>query len=377
MSTEAAIQATFINRATKTEYTSLPAPSSCTYNTDLRLFTDSFDFEIKFPRDMQIDVRSHDFVEFFFMLGGAKFQIGVGFIETLKSHAAADGYTFQGNGRDLLGQMIGIPFKENLHANELTMMNFLPLALGGNSYVYEYLRFRNLSNKIVNRGAYPKLLQFSSTAMVNRGAVIEEYADLAMNRVYLDRLGRVTVYGRPNVDDLLIPETITHEGDPNVVDLVKTDDFSKVLSEVTVFFVAGQANVDINKNESPAYKNTDPRVSHIYQPYYKTLTIPDLTKLDGRPEGNQVAVIALRDRVAKSIIRKSNQSIGAIVVRTPKPFYTNLAGVSTPYEIGQNWTIRSESFGISEVMKLVGIGYHQESMSLDVQLAFVGKDTVV
>lgn len=371
MNSHAALQATFINRAAGAEYTSLPGASSLTYNTDMRLFTDSFDFEVKFGRKQSVQINSHDFVEFYFLLDGVKFQVGVGFVETFKQHATADGYVFQGNGRDLLGQLIDIPFKEQLHWPGLTMKSFLPKALSNSAYVYEYLNFRNRSIEIVDRGAYPSGMLFTSTAMVNRGAVIEEYAELAMNRVYLDRLGRVTVYGRANVADLVVNETISHEGDLNTLDLVKTDDYSKVYSEVTIFVAEGEANLDLSKISSPLYKNTDPRVAHLYRPYYKTMSSSDLVKLGG------VGVRSLQDRVAKSTIRKANQNIGSVQVRMAVPYYVNLSGTKIPYEIGQNWNLKSDAFGINNQMKLIGIGYRQEAHSLDVQLAFVEPDTVV
>lgn len=370
MSGPAAIQATFINRRTKAEYTSVPGPSALTYNTDMRLFTDSFDFEVRIGRNTLIDIRSHDFVEFYFVLDGQKFQIGVGYLETFKQHASADGYTFQGNGRDLLGQLISIPFREQIYWQNLTMMAALPKAISNSAYVYEYLRLRNLSASIIDRGAYKGGMLFSSSAMVNRAAVIEEYAELAMNRVYLDRLGRITIYGRNKVNDLPISETLSHEGDLNVIDFIKTDDYSKVISEATIFVASGEANLALSKIPSPTFVNTDPRVQHLWQPFYKVMSSSDLTKL-------MIDAKILQDRIAKAAVRKSNQHIGSVVVRAAQPYYLNSKGAKTPYEVGQNWNVKSDAFGINGQMKLVGIGYRQEPANLDVQLAFVEPDTLV
>lgn len=372
MSGPAAIQATFINRRTNQEYTSLPVPNAVTYNTDMRMFTDSFDFEVRFARDVVVDILSHDFVEYYFTLDGKKFQIGVGFLETCKSQASAEGYVLRGNGRDLLGQLIDIPFKRNLRQEQMSISRFLQTEALKDSYINEYLSFRNRSNQVVDRGAYKGVLQFATTAEVKRGSVVQEYADLAMNEVYLDRMGRPTIYGRANSADLQVPQTLSHEGDLNVIGLIKTDDFSKVYSEVTIAVVQAELNLDNSNLKSRLWKNTDTRVSHVYRPYYKTYGTADLVKT-----GGTAGVELLQERLAKSIIRKGNQNIGSVVIRAAQPYYVAVDGSKLPYEVGQNWSVKSTAFQIDKQMKLVGIGYRQEPGNLDVQLAFVEPDTVV
>lgn len=367
------LRANFINRRTGLSYTSQPASTTISFNTDMRQFTDAFDLEVEFKIEDKVKIMSHDFVEFFYEFSGQKFQVGVGFLEDFVETTSNSKISIQANGRDLLGQLINVPFSEQLHYNSgVSIEVFAQKSLTG-SYVEQYLKLKGMTGMVLNQGAFKGPLLIRTTADQKRGAVLQEYADeIAMNLIYLTRRGRMAIYGRDFRNGVSTGKTLNHFGDKNVLDFVRRRNFSKVISEARVAYSGGEGNLDINKMPSPVFKNTHPDVSHVYQPFFKVFSSSDLVTLSGQYN--------VQDRiaaVAKSIIRKSNQNISPVVIKASNPFHTDSFGVMTAYEVGQNWRIKSDVYDINRDMKLAGINYQQNPSSSEFQLMFVDIDTLI
>lgn len=374
------LNATFINRRTGQTYESKTVssnggevlPGALSYTTNMQQLAGAFELEILFDRTDRPDLRSHDFVEFWFDLNGTRHQVGVGFMEKFNKKQTSSGLMVQANGRELIGQMISLPFKIQQRYDNYLLTRFVDkICMGEGVYLTEYLKFRNRSDAAVDRGSYRWPMLFVTSAESNRGGVIQEYAELSIACVFQDRLGRVCIYGRNAMDDLRIPQVLRDFGDPESGEFTIVEDYSKVFSEATVM-VPNEGNVDLPNVFSPCFKNSDPRVKHIYQPLYKTLAIADLISLGGQQD-----VKSRQEALAKSLIRKSNQNIDNVVVQMTKPFYTTATGEKIPYEMGQNWGLYSDFWGIDTEMKLAGLSYNQQPNALDVQLSFLGKDTLV
>lgn len=374
------IQATFLKRSngTITEYTAIPQTSRLNYNFDVRRIANSFDIELSFGADETFPVKSHDFVEFFFMLDGAKYQIGCGFLEDFMIEDGVDSFVLRVNGRSQTGQLMLIPFKVQSHYASMQLFTFLSTALR-DTYVADYAAFRNLKQSIVDQGAYQGNLAVVTDMMRKRGAIVQEYADLALNLVYQNRLGQVVVYGRTAdadgnfVKGKAVGTIIRSAGKSNVSRIIPRDDFSKVYSDFTVFYVAAEKNLDQNQMVSPLFQNTDPRVQHISNPGFRTFSASDLISLSGTT--NHAQRVA---QVAKSEIRKSNQSLGAVVVVCDEPFITDPeTGAKIPFEGMQIWRVVNDARGIDKEMVLASISYSQEPSGITVQLGFVEPDTLV
>ncbi|MFV8250250.1 hypothetical protein [Bdellovibrio bacteriovorus] len=367
------LQCNFINRRTGRNYTSQPKATSINFSTDMRQFTGAFDLEVAFRLDERVEISSHDFVEFFFDFGGEKFQAGVGYLEDFVESVAGDRVIIQANGRDLLGQLISVPFAEQLHYNAGVNIEVFAARALQNSYVQDYLKIKGMKGLVMNQGAFGGPLLVNTTADQNRGAVLQEYAEeIAMNLVYLTRRGRVAIYGREFVSKPGVGKTLHDIGDRNVIELVQRRNFSKVISECRVMYSGGEGNLDLNKMSSPIFKNTEPAVAHVYQPIYKVFSANDLISLSGQYN--------VQDRlaaVAKSTIRKSNQNLSSIVIKAAFPYHVGADGSMTAYEVCQNWRIKSDVHKINQDMKLAGINYRQTPEVLETQLMFVGPDTLI
>jgi len=370
-----AIFATFIDRRNLVEYSIQPKVNVLGFNSDMRRFTGAFEFEVEFGADESVDINSHDFVEFYFFMGSQKFQIGVGFIEDFVKKTSAAGNVLQGNGRDLLAQLMLFPYKERVYQSGLTYREFLTTALD-NTYIPTYLKFRNRPTSIVDLGMFNGPMIFTDVATSQRAQVVQEYAELAQNIVYLDRLGRMVVYGRDSRSLGDTKQTLSSYGDSNVIDISVRQNFSKAYTEVSVIW-QGEENLSlglINHNSVPSsiQKNFDPRLKNMYQPLYKVYSAQDLVGLAGN-----VGALARIESLAKAAVRKSSQNLSMPIVTVDSPYWVSSTGKLVPYEIGQIWTIRSDAFKINSPHKLVGIDYKQEASSTIVQLAFVEPDTIV
>lgn len=370
-----AIQINFISRDTGQRINSIPAMTSFSMNMDMTKYTDVFDFEVTFRFKDRIEIKSHDFLEMYYILNGKKQQIGCGFIEDFVKTTGNNMLKFQGNGRDFLGQTLKVPFITAAPVKEASIVNFTTFALSFDQlYVNKYLSMRGaLAGKVVDMGSYQGPLIIKATSDLMIGAVLQEMSDTCMSMLFQDRNGRVIVYGRENRTDINVPYTIKDVGDINCKELTLRENFSKVVSEAKIFYAGAEGNIDYNLTPSRAFKNTEPKAVNIFQPYLEVFNQADLVTTDGKFDVN-----SRKDAIAQARVRRSNQFLEQVVIKTSYPFYIPGNGAPViPYEKNQNWRIRSLVHGIDKQMKLHGINYKQEPSALEVELSFVGVDTLV
>jgi hypothetical protein len=369
-----AIFTTFIDRKNKREYTSQPGTTSINFNSDMRQFTGAFDFEVEFPRADRPNINSHDFLEFWTYVKGTRQQLGVGFVEDFVKDTSPSSYLFQGNGRDFLARLMNSPFKTRVVQNNYSFAAFLRDSVS-DTYLKEYLAYRNRPAELVDRGLYTGPMIFRDVATSPRASVIQEYAELANNLIYQDRLGRMVAYGRDSRNTGRTECTLSGEGDENVSKFIERQNYSKVFSASTIIW-AGEENLDTtaiaaNAVNSRLFLNTDPRAAGLNQPTMKTFSSQDIVSLGG------AAVESRIDSMAKATIRKSNQNLSMPVLTVESPFWRGPKGERLLYETGQIWRLRSQAYGLDAEYKLVGIQYQQNSASLSLQLAFLEPDTLV
>src|SRR6185312_4059555 len=198
------IQLTFLSRSSGSiqENSKIPIPSNLSFSTDVRQFSGAFDFSIALGPNEVFDVQSHDFVEFWFMANGIRHQIGVGFLEDFEQDASPESKIITANGREFSGQLINIPFRKTPILSGVAYETFLRQAVA-QGYFNQYASYRNLSDSLsrVNSYAGGMTVVGSQTMMV--GALIQQYADLALNVAYQNRLGQLEVYGRGTQDATL------------------------------------------------------------------------------------------------------------------------------------------------------------------------------
>ena len=366
-----------------------PTPSSLNYSIDLFRFTDSFDFQIALAPDEDFNVRSHDFVEFVvFENETTKRQIGVGVIESITKETTATKRILKANGRDLLGQFITIPFNVQLKKEPLTMRRFVDRMIRG-SYLEEYLNFRKPSlPKISDLGSFQLQMLFMSDLEQKKAQIAQQYAELAINLIYMNHQGQVELLGRAGTFGSTAPARtrspigILRKGE-NVESFIVLSNFTGVFSEFTLFYSSGEAIQDINTNPGSKFINTDPRVSgHIFQPEFRTFNTTDLVTLGGAVNFTR----RIRD-VAKSLIRKSNRDLNSVVATVSSPFFSLADGTERAFHVGdlfvlqsneREFTSRARPNGTDTVqMILTGINYSQNETSLGVQLRFHEVDTLL
>jgi len=376
----AVLSATFLSRSGSSisEYDAVPIASSINFHTDVRQYSGAFDFNMEFTKNEKFPLKSHDFVEFWYTIGGQRFQVGVGFLETFVRNTQPGSYTIQCNGRELIGQTIDIPFKTGFHSEPTALARFVPKAING-LYLPLYTSFRGVTPPIVSLNSYTGPIQIVTDDMRMRGATMQEYAELVMNLIYQSRHGQVVLYGR-NADSnnkIVVGDalgTLTKDpGSSNVTTMSIRTDYSKVISEMSVFYTDTEANVAADKTALPILKNTDQRASSVYRPQRRVFSATDIGSLVGAIDAK-----ARMRQVGMSAMRKSNQDLGSVVVTTPDPFFAPPNGGSPiGYELMQNWRIVSTEDGLDQVMTLVGISHRQSQNELELDLAFVEPDTLV
>lgn len=383
------IHATFLGRGTGSivENDAVAPPTSLNFTTDMRQFSGAFDLQVELGAGENFAVQSHDFVELWFKANGIKHQIGVGFLEDFKGQDTPQGSTIMANGREFSGQLIQIPFRKQIQAGGLNFQSFLRKGIA-QGYFQDYANFRGLPDVLSQVNTYAGNITVITQQTMMVGALIEQYAELALNIAYQNRLGQLEVYGRGSVAPVLaVPSYVgtlcDGFGQTNVDDMEFNQNFSKVYSEATIFWTANQASVDSgNPNtSSQRFTNADPRVAQIYQPLMKTFCADDLVNLSGGVTAAQRIT-----QVAQSEIRKSMQNVNNVTVTVSYPYYTvpspltgavSLLQSIIPYEINQIWRIRNQKRSFDTVMRLAGIHYQQDASSLHVQLNFVEPDTLV
>lgn len=381
--TASLIRMRFLQRSESTyvPYDDVPLASTLSYTTDVRQFSGAFDFQLSLGSGESFLPKSHDVVEFYTYANSKEEALGVGFIETFVDDSDAGQSDLKANGRELIGQLINLPFKVPKYYEQLTIESFIRQGLvrDGGTYLNDYLKFRMRdSNLTKNQGAYPNALLVAANLFLKKGAVIQNYADLVMNTVYQNSKGQVEIYGRNSdgngnlVGINPLGTLIRAPGLSNVSHIRETNDFSKVFSEYTVVWTDAQKNTTYNSLGSPLAKNTDPRIGTIYQPGLEVFSAADLQDMAGG-----ITPDARIRSIAKSKVRKSMANVGAIAITTEEPYYTDpTTGVQTVFRVMQDWNIKDEEKGIDKVCRLAGIGYAQTDNSLAVQLSFVEPDTL-
>jgi hypothetical protein len=386
---KAVIRADFINRRKGKRITSVPVQNRITVNKDIRSLTDSFDFEISFRFGEEIELHSHDFVEFYFYLPNTKtkFQISCGYIEDFVKETNSSALKFQANGRDFLGQFFSLPFLKAKTFNQTSTLNFLTEVIKQeyktdgqkqDTYLAEYLRFNNRTQLVLDHGASKTPLNIQNLSDAKIAPVVQQSYEEVMNIVYQHRKGSVVVWGRGEEPDLKFLNankmgyTLSEDTDQNVKRFVLRENYSKVFSEVKIQYAGGENNIDYYSTPSNAVFNSNRKARQIFQPEIRTFQTDTLVTT-----GGTIGVDQKRDALAKSILRKSNQNLTQVVIQTHRPFYLTKTGDTIPYEVNQLWKIYSYTNEINEYMRLVGIGYTQDANELNVELCFIPMDSLI
>ena len=361
----------FINRRTGKVIYQIPVMNRLSLHKDIRQLTDTFDFDINYRLSDKIDLQSHDFVEFYFLLNGNKHQISCGFVEDFVSETTATAHHFQANGRDFLGQLFNLNFIKAFPFKETTMLGLVSACVE-NAYLPEYAKLKNLPQIVVDNGAYAGSLIVPELTDSKIAPILQSTADEVFNIVYQNRFGQAVVWGRNYSYDLVIfGHSLNDTNDPNVMKFQLRENFSKVFSECKVFYTGGENNLDYKNTPSKLLANTEPKARNIYQPEIRTFQTSTLIRTKG-----EIGVFDKKDQLAASILRKSNQNLTQILISTSRPYFVTKAGGLIPYEINQLWQINSERHKISQRMRCAAISYNHTPEGMTVDLLFIGSDTL-
>lgn len=368
----------FISRTTMKYISGVPAPSVLAYTTDLRQFSGNFETEFDLALNESFNVSSHDFAEVAFNLpDGTPFTVGVVYLEHTTSETGASSFKLNANGRDLIGQLIEIPYKKNFYYKGGIYHTFVTSSAIG-TYISKYSTFKNQS--LINNegaGAFPGQILYDTVTSRKIGPTLQEYADTILNLIYQNAQGQIEIYGR-EVDgsgNVILPPVIgtliKSHGFTNVERLIKSSDYSKVISDYTIFYTDAQNKVDSTK--IPAYLNPDPRARGVWQPQYQVFASTDLILFAGG-----ISVDQRRAQQAASFMRKSNQNLNSVTIITDTPWFTDpKTGVITPFEKYQIYHVTSPDDKLDIDMVIAGIHYSQQPGSLEVQLLLVEPDTLI
>jgi hypothetical protein len=353
--------------------TDVPAPSSLNLKMDVNSITHSFDFVLELGPNESFKPQSHDLVEFYTFIDGAEHQLAVGFLEDALLDTNANGTTIKVNGRGLLGQWVNIPFLTQIHANQSLDVVSLAQRAAFRTYCEAYAKLRGRS-VVRGRGAYPGKLLVSTNTDQKRAAVVQAAADLALNLIFENRFGQAEVYGR-NPSATPMGTLLKAGGQSNVEAISFRENMSKVISHLSVFWVTAQNRQDVDQVVTPQVINPDERVRGrgIFQPENRTFSAADLQGLAGDvlPETRVL-------ELGQSLVRRSNQNLGAAIVTVPECFFTDhRSGKKIPYEMLQDWQVRSEEDEVDKPMRLAGLAYQQDAQHLQVQLQLLGVDTLI
>lgn len=370
----------FLSRSSMSYVDGLPASSSLTYTTDLRQFSGKFDcsYELTSIEGKKFTVQSHDFAEIYFNLpNGTPFVVGVVFLEHINTETTPSSFHLQANGRDLIGQLIGLVYKVHYHYQGGLYADFVKQS-AKNYYLDQYCQFKN-QDMISDLGAYRGSILFDTITTKRIGPTLQEYADTVLNLIYQNAQGQIEIYGRQLNSDrsLQTPDRagtlIKSAGQSNVERLIKTTDYSKVISDYTVFYTNAQNEVD--SSNIAAFRNPDSRTNNISQPEYSVLASTDLVLIAGG-----VNIDARRARVAASEMRKSNQNLNTVTVTTNVPWYMPPGGGindAIPFEKYQLYHVTSPDDDLDTDMVIAAIHYAQTTDGLEVQLSLVEPDTLI
>lgn len=366
------LQVNFINRRKSDKIANLPLVNRISINTDLRQFSDTFDFDITYRFSDTVDLHSHDFVEFYFWVDNQKVQVFCGFIEDLHRETSAVSHNFQANGRDFLGQLFNLPFLEANPLKETTLVKFAEYCLQ-DGYLPEYMKLNNRTQYVMSAGAYANPVNVPQLTDAKRAPVIQSVSDQVFNLIYQDALGRAVVWGRDNLGENDTGLTLREYGDFNCKRMVLKEAYSRVFSEVRVLYTGAEQNLDYALQIGKKVVNTDQFARTIFQPEIRSFQNPTLiTTAPSSPEFE--AKVA---EYAASLMRRSNQNLRSVIVVTNLPFHVDQEGNKTVYAKNQLWQIVSPSYNLNEKMRLAGVSYTQDAQALEVQLLFIGYDTLI
>lgn len=341
----------------------------------------TFDFDIAFRLSEKIDIRSHDFVEFYFILNGKRHQIGCGYTEDFVRETTAHSLRFQANGRDFLGQFFNLPFLNAKWIDTTVLTSFCEkiidqsYTVGGDpngTYLKEYCKIRGLTRTVVDDGAHKGTVNIPELSDTKIAPILQSVAEEVLTIPYQNRLGQMVLWGRDSLDKNDTGYWLSDTNDSNVLSMQVRQNYSKVFSEVKIQYNGGEGGVGYAHTASRPVFNSDPRARQIFQPEIRSFQNSTLTTTAG-----EISVDPKRDQLAASVLRKSNQNLNRVVIKTSLPFYVAKDGRISIYEVNQLYNIKSEAHGVSEKMRLIGIGYTQDASQLIVELCFIPKDALI
>ena len=368
------IYANFLHRKSGRLVAGIPIINRITINKDLRQLCDTFDFDIEFGINDKIELSSHDFVEFYTLIDKEMFPISCGFIEDFTKETSSGTHKFQANGRDFLGQLLGLPFLNVKPFDQTNLVNFVYSCLEG-SYLLEWCKFKGINGQqVIDQGSYKGPVNVPELSSAKRGPVLQQTADEVYSLVYQNRFGQAVVWGRDARKKTNTGHTLSETKDLNVSKFTLRENFSKVISEVKLFYSGGEGKLNYHLTPSKPQANTEAKAKQIFQPEIRIFNSATLVTTAGAKDLNYENK---KDELARSILRKSNQHLTQVVIKTNRAFYVSPEGIKKGYEVNQVWQIKSESFKISEPMRLAGISYAQSNSGLEVELMFIMEDSLV
>lgn len=366
------IKTRFINRRTSQTIEGVHFQNSINVNMDMRTLSSTFDFSISFRLSENVDIRSHDFVEFYYKLpNGEEYQFMVGYVEDFVRSTSPNTLTFQANGRDFLGQLFTVPFLVAKTVDQTTITSFLQ-SVTTSHYQPEYLKFKGISRRVIPDGAYGGIIKIQELGGSRIAPILQSTTDEIFNLVYQNRFGQYVIWGRNTENKRRTGKTLSDVKDANVSSFSARQNYSKVISEVKILYSGGEQNLNYNLQPSRPFFNSDSRARQIFQPEVRNFETATLITYLGA-----TSVDNAKDMQAKSMMRKSNQNLNQVVIKSSLPFYIGADGQAIPYEVNQVWNIYSEVHGVNEPMKLVGLGISQSSDRLECQMAFIPEDTII
>lgn len=384
---KSAIYCTFINRRNGQAITSVPLVNHISINVDITQLVSTFDFDVMFRLNEKIDLKSHDFVEFYYLDSGKKHQILCGFIEDFVKTTSSSSLKFQANGRDFLGQFLDIPFIAPKPIDVTSLVALTTKIIDqtydiegdpNGTYIKEYAKIKNRPRTVIDNGAYKSTVIVPELSDSKVGPILQSIADDVITVVYLNRFGQVVLWGRDidgvdgaNVNSSDTGLTLKDVGDTNVLDFTLRENFSKVFSVVKVQIVSGEANLGFYQGSSSVF-NTNKKALQIFRPEIRSFQTSTLVTTAGNK-----APDTKRLQLAASVMRRSNQNLEKVVIKTSQPYHIGASGIKTPWEVNQLWNIQSKLHGLNEKMKLSGIGYQQQPEGLNVELCFIPKDSLI
>lgn len=380
------IYCNFINRRTGRAISHVPIANRITLNRDITQFADTFDFDVKFRFGEVIDLRSHDFVEFYFILEGQRYQVGCGFLEDFVRTTEAGSLQFQANGRTFTGQLFNIPFLKANFINTTTLKSFADnivnqsILIGGDNfgiYLKEYLKYKGVTRFVVEDGNFQGAVNITELSDAKIAPVMQSISEEVNSVFFQNRHGQLVIWGRgsngSNVNTNDTGLVLSDTRNTNALHFQVRENYSKVVSECKIMVVSGENLLGYKATLSGVVANTEKKARQIFQPEIRTFQTPTL--ITTAPSG--LGPDQKRNMLAASIVRKSNQNLTKVVVKTNLPYFIKANGEKFAYDTNQLWTIQSDTHGLNEKMRLSGIGYNQQADQLMVELCFIPKDSLV